>query len=428
MIGRLRGVYYGWWLVLVLGITETISWGILYYGFAVFLPVMEEDLGWSRGAMAGAFSLATLLAGVGAAPVGRWLDARGGRLLMTAGSVAGALLLLAWSRVGSLLDFYILWALIGLTMSTILYEPAFAVVTAWFEKKRTRALTAVTLMAGFASTIFMPVESWLIELQGWRAALVTLAAFLAVTTIVPHALLLRRRPEDLGLPLDGEPSTEPHQRPAPRAAGASVGEALRDTAFRWLVIAFSIATLVSFAVHVHLVAYLQDDGYEPTVAATAAGLIGAMQVLGRIVLGLLGDRFPLHVTTAVSLAIQPISLLILLLVPGPIGLFTFIALFGATKGMQTLIRPAYVATLYGRARYASIAGVLAAFVTAANALAPISGGIAHDLFGSYDPLFWSFVVLSIVPVIAVLRARHDAPAREPQPSPAPGPAAESATR
>jgi len=194
------------------------------------------------------------------------------------------------------------------------------------------------------------------------------------------------------------------------------------------VIAFSIATLVSFAVHVHLVAYLQDDGYEPTVATTAAGLIGAMQVLGRIVLGLLGDRFPLHVTTAVSLAIQPISLLILLLVPGPIGLFTFIALFGATKGMQTLIRPAYVATLYGRARYASIAGVLAAFVTAANALAPISGGIAHDLFGSYDPLFWSFVVLSIVPVIAVLRARHDAPAREPQPSPAPGPAAESATR
>jgi hypothetical protein len=96
----------------------------------------------------------------------------------------------------------------------------------------------------------------------------------------------------------------------------------------------------------------------------------------------------------------------LLLVPGPLGVFAFIALFGASKGVQTLVRPAYVATLYGRERYASIAGALAAFVTAANALAPVSGGAAHDLFGSYEPLLWAFVGLSAVAAGAALRVRR----------------------
>src|SRR6266516_763192 len=208
------GPYYGWVLVVTLGITETITWGIVYYGFTVFLPAMEADLGWSRGEMSGAFSLAILLSGIGAAPVGRWLEHHGPRLLMTAGSVAGVLLLLAWSRVTSLAQFYLLWVLIGITMSAVLYEPAFAVVTAWFERRRTRALTAVTLMAGFASTIFMPIESWLVEIQGWRMALLTLAGFLALTTILPHALLLRRRPEDLGLHVDGEAASPAHHGPA----------------------------------------------------------------------------------------------------------------------------------------------------------------------------------------------------------------------
>jgi MFS family permease len=403
---RLGGLYYGWVLVAMLGITQTITWGILYYGFSVFLTPMEAELGWSRGQMSGALSLAVLLSGLGAAPVGYWLDHRGPRLIMTAGSIA-ATLLLGLSQVTSLVQFYALWALIGLTMATVLYEPAFAVVTTWFERQRTRALTAVTLMAGLASTIFMPIESWLIELQGWRPALVTLAAFLAVTTIPPHALLLRRRPEDLGLHVDGDPAPSAHHPRAARKASVAVGAALRDSAFRWLALAFSLSTMANIAIHVHLVAYLHDRGYEATVAAAASGMVGAMQVVGRIILSALGDRASLRANTAIILGIQPLSILLLLLIPSQLGLIAFIALFGASKGAQTLVRPAFVADLYGRGRYATIAGALAAFVTAATALAPISAGAAHDLLGSYDPLLWGFVVLSAISAVAVLLVRGD---------------------
>ncbi len=400
------GIYYGWVLVVILGITQTITWGILYYGFTVLLPSLETDLGWSRGQMSGAFSVGMLLSGVCAAPVGRWLDARGPRVLMTAGSVAATILLVAWSQVTTLIEFYVLWALIGITMSAVLYEPAFAVVTAWFERRRGRALTAVTLMAGFASTIFMPIESWLVELQGWRMALLTLAGFLALTTIPAHALLLRRRPEDLGLHVDGDPAPTGHQATSRHPAPASVGEALREPAFRWLALAFSLSTVANIAVGVHMVAYFQDRGFDLTLAATATGLVGAMQVLGRIVLGLVGERVPLRVVAAIVLGLQPVAILVLLVTPGVIGVFAFIALFGAAKGGLTLIRPAFVASLYGRARYASIAGALAAFVMGATALAPISAGVAYDLLHSYDPLFWAFVVLSAVPAGAVLLARR----------------------
>jgi MFS family permease len=99
--------YYGWLLVGGLGLTEIISWGALYYAFSVFLAPMEAELGWSRGAVTGAFSLALVLSAFGAIPVGRWLDRHGARLLMTAGSCLGTVLLLAWSQVSSLEGLYL---------------------------------------------------------------------------------------------------------------------------------------------------------------------------------------------------------------------------------------------------------------------------------------------------------------------------------
>jgi MFS family permease len=154
-VRALTGPYYGWVLVGALGVTETISWGVLYYAFSVFLTPMEADLGWSRGETTGAFSLAMVLSAFAAIGVGRWMDRHGGRVLMTTGSCVGALLVLVWASTSTLPMLYLVWAAIGLVWATVLYDPAFAVITAWFDHKRVRALTAVTLMAGFASTIFL---------------------------------------------------------------------------------------------------------------------------------------------------------------------------------------------------------------------------------------------------------------------------------
>ncbi|HEX2078040.1 MAG TPA: MFS transporter, partial [Longimicrobium sp.] len=184
-------LYYGWVLVGVLAVTETVSYGVLQYAFPVFLAPMEAELGWSRTAMTGAFSLASLVAGFAAVPAGRWVDRHGPRGLMTAGSALAALLLLAWAAVDDLAVFYAVWAGLGVAMSAVLYEPAFAVVARWFHRRRGRALTVLTFVAGFASVIFVPLATWLVQAHGWRDALLWLAAILAIATVIPHALLLR---------------------------------------------------------------------------------------------------------------------------------------------------------------------------------------------------------------------------------------------
>ncbi len=196
---------YGWVIVVALSVTETVTWGIVYYGFPVFLRPMEEDLGASRVAVTGAFSVGLGVSALAALPVGRWIDRHGARGLMTLGSCLATGLTFAWGRVGSLPALYGVWFLMGLAMAATLYEPAFAVVVAWFSRKPAHALLTVTLAAGLASTIFMPIEAWLLGRIGWRSALTVLAVVLGVVTIPIHALLLRRGPQALtpGASADG---------------------------------------------------------------------------------------------------------------------------------------------------------------------------------------------------------------------------------
>jgi MFS family permease len=219
-----------WAIVGALSVTETVSWGILYYAFAAFLAPMRAELGLSTAQLTGAFSLGLLVAGVAGIPVGRYLDRHSPRPLMTAGSIAAVALVVAWSQIDGLAAFYALWVAIGLVMATVLYEPAFVVLAKHFPvaEERRRAMIALTLVAALASFIFLPLTQALIDAHGWRDALLILAAILAVITIPLHALVLRRAPSE---------SAQPH------AATPSVpaGHALRSGSFWLLSVAFFLA-------------------------------------------------------------------------------------------------------------------------------------------------------------------------------------------
>src|SRR5881409_2709242 len=160
---------YGWAVVAGLCVTETVSWGIIYYGFPVMLRPMETELGFSRAEITGAFSAGLAIAALAGLPVGRWIDRHGARSLMTAGSILATALVVLWALSRSLTGLYGVWILMGFAMAAVLYEPAFAAIVGWFPARhRDRALLAVTIVAGFASTIFMPIEAWLLLRLGWR--------------------------------------------------------------------------------------------------------------------------------------------------------------------------------------------------------------------------------------------------------------------
>jgi MFS family permease len=207
-----QGSRRGWLLVAALAASETTAYGVLAYAFAVFLVPMQQELGWSRTALTGAYSVAIIVSGVAAIPVGRWLDRHGARALMTAGSAAATLLVLAWALVSDLTVFYAIWVGVGLTMAAVLYEPAFVVIATWFgDAERRRALLTLTVVAGFASAIYVPLAGWLVQAQGWRDALIVLAALLVPLSVLPNATLRPGGPTTWS----GPPTTRPPWRPGP---------------------------------------------------------------------------------------------------------------------------------------------------------------------------------------------------------------------
>jgi MFS family permease len=391
-----RDVYYGWVIVVALSITETVTWGIIYYGFPVFLRPMEQDLGASRVAITAAFSIGLGVAALAGLPVGRWIDRHGGRGLMTLGSCLATALTFAWARVESLPALYAVWFLMGLAMAATLYEPAFAVVVSWFVHRRDRALLTVTLVAGFASTIFMPIEAWLLTRVGWRMALTILAVVLAVITIPIHAFVLRRGTAATTVrAADGSTSAAP---------GMTLGQASRTLVFWVLLVAFFLSNFSTAAVSVHLIPYLSDHGYSATVAASIIGWMGAMQVPGRMLFvpisAWLGARWmvaSVFLGQALGLGQLPFITLIGTALP-------FIVVMGASNGMSTLSRATSLAHIFGPRHYGAIAGAVALGANGARAIGPVGASLLLLGLGAYPSVFWVLAGSLVLASLAVLIA------------------------
>jgi predicted MFS family arabinose efflux permease len=387
-----KSSFYGWRIVGALAVTETISWGIVYYAFTVFIAPMERDLGWSRAELTGGFSLALLIMGAIAYPVGGWVDKHGARALMTVGSIAAALLVVAWSRVSSLPAFYAIWAGLGVCAAAVLYEPAFAIVAAWFVRRRGRALAIITFAAGLASTIFVPLSDALLGAFGWRDAVLILGLLLGAVTIPLHAVVLRRRPSDLGLLPDGEDHSLLQK--VPRQIGKTLSDALHSRYFWLLVASFSLIMLAASAIRVHFIPFLIDAGIDPSTAAVASGTIGIMQVLGRLLFAPLESRLSTRALTVGIFALQigAVSLLLVGTSTAMIGLF--IVLFGMSVGATTLARPAAIASAFGPSHYGRISSVLALFLTISSTIAPVGAGLIYDRSGNYAPVLWIILIVS----------------------------------
>ncbi|HEX8981515.1 MAG TPA: MFS transporter [Ktedonobacterales bacterium] len=389
-----------WAVVVTLGCTEAISYGVLYYAFAVFLKPMQAEMGWSRSLLTGAFSLALLLSGVAGLAVGRWLDIHGPHVLMTFGSVCAAALILAWSQTHSLLTFYLTWCAIGLIMAAVLYEPAFWVVATRFERHRGRALTVLTFVAGFASVIFVPLAGALVQAQGWRGALVTLAAILAIVTIPAHGLALRA-PYPARLRLLPYSMT---QRKGDAKHSISRTQALHSASFWWLSLAFFLITLSSAALATHLVPLLTERGYSPLIAASIVGAFGLAALPGRLIFTPLGDRFPREYVNALLFLLHALGLIALLTMPGLAGVVLFVALFGTAFGAVTPARAGIVAAMYGSANYGQINGVIAFAMTLARAAGPFAISLLYDQSKGYRTSLVALTVTAVLAIVALFRA------------------------
>jgi predicted MFS family arabinose efflux permease len=348
-------------LVAVFAVTQTVGYGVLYYAFSVLLTPIAAGLHTSTAHVAFALTISVLVWAAAAIPVGRWLDRHGGRTLMTAGSVLGVVAVVAWSAIQSTGQLYAVFVLIGLSSAMTLYEAAFSILVAVTEpSRRDTSLLAVTIVAGFASSIFFPLTGWLNAAYGWRTTLLILAGLLAITAIPGHLISVPGR----------------HVHRHHDHVGTPVAYALRDKGFWYLTAAFVAHTAAVSAVGVLLVSFLRQAGHPATIAATLAGLLGVLSVTGRLATTGLARRHGMPAVTAAVFAVQALGVAALPHLGRSIaGAAACVIAFGLGFGVATIARPAIVAARYGTTRYATIAAAMTLPVTIAKATAPLGAAL-----------------------------------------------------
>lgn len=372
----------------------TISYGTLYYGFAVLAPTITADTGWSLTAITAAFSLGLLMTGVAGVVVGRSIQARGPRVVMVVGAVVGAAGLALLGSASSYLWFMVAMLLCGAGAAGLFYAPAFAALTHWYGAGRVRALTTLTLVAGFASTVFAPLTTALAEQTSWRTTYLVFAVLLLVVAVPTHAIALR------------------HPWPV-HAASEHVTpdrDVVRSPAFLLSAAGATLTTLAMFAALVALIPLLVQRGMTPTLAAWALGLGGAGQVLGRLAFPRLTAMTDVRQRVMWGTAAMAATTLTLALVPGPAALLIVIAMVaGAARGLYTLVGATLVTDLWGPERYAAINGVLGAPVAVATALGPFAGAWIAEVAGGYPATFAVLAALAAVGSVLSVQAVQRAP-------------------
>lgn len=385
-------------VLVVLCITQIVSWGVLYYAFPVLAPSIAADTGWSVAAVTAAFSAGLVVSALVGIPAGRWLDRHGPRPVMTAGSVLAVPAIVIIGTTRSFPVFVAGWLLAGVAMAGTLYPPAFAALTRWWGPRRVTALTALTLLAGLASTVFAPLTAALLDQLGWQRSYLVLAGVLAVITIPAHWFGLR----------GPWPQPDPPDRPA--HAEHHPDAIARSRPFLLLTAAMTLGTFTAFAVVVNQVPLLLERGLSTQLAAWALGLGGLGQVLGRLGYPRLTATTGVRARGMLVLALVAITTAVLALLTGPAALLIAAAMLaGAARGVLTLLQATAISDRWGATHYGRLNGLLSAPAMLATALAPWAGAALAQPLGGYPAVF---ALLAGVAALAVLLTAGSVPRSE----------------
>ncbi len=368
--------------IAVLSVGQIVCWAALYYAFTAFVLPMQRELGWSKPVLMGAYTFGLLVSAALSFAVGAALDRGHGRAVMTLGPLLGAAGMGLWALGSNVLLLYAAWGVLGAAMAMTLYEPAFTIVTRLYPARFREAVTAITLVGGFASTLCFPVVALLQSQLGWRAALGVIALALLLTAAL-HAWVLAGAsiaPVAPVVPLAPVPA-----RAAVELA-ASLGDALASRAFWSLTTTFASFTFVAGAMWAHMAPALASKGLSPGDALTVLVCIGPAQVLGRLVFVFLGRRVSLRALSLVVLGGMPLGCVLFALGQGLASLLAFALLFGMANGMATLVRGGLLPDYFGRAAIGRIGGAMSGVAQFARAGAPLAAAWVFVLLPGYREL------------------------------------------
>jgi MFS family permease len=404
-------LFYGWIIVAVVFVTMGVGVNART-AFSLLFPPILDEFGWERGVTAGAFSFGFLVSAALSPLLGRLMDRRGPRVVIEIGVIligAGLLLAPLVSRPSHL--YATLGVMVGGGSVCLGYTGQSLFLPNWFVRRRGLAMSVAFSGVGVGSMLLLPWVQSLIDRSGWRAACWAVG-LLVLLLLVPLNLLLRRRPEDMGLAPDGDRAAGPGA-PAPvsnvvdvawAAVDWTLARAARTARFWWIAIGYFSGLFCWYAVQVHQTRYLIEIGFSATDAAWSLGFVSLAGIPGQIALGHLSDRIgreSVWTVGALGFTICYAALLLLAATPTAPLLYVMVIAQGMLGYGLTSVVGAIPAEIFQGRHYGSIFGTLMLSSIAGGAAGPWLTGVIYDRTGSYTLAYWIAIAFSVVSAVAI---------------------------
>jgi len=370
------------WLIVAALFVVTYGVSVPLAAYGVFLPVIAEHFGWTRGAVSAALSLNLLVGGIAGFAVGTLADRHGPRVLLAATTALAGTGFALVAAVSTLWQLYLLVGLVAGVGTSSFYVLGTATVTHWFEDRRGLALALVLIGFNLGYITGGPAAAWLITRLGWRVAYCMLGSGCGlVTTIAALGVRLPRQAERAAL-----------RRPRPAvASGAARGgahgitllESLTDPRQWALNVSWLLIGGIAIMISVHAVPFARDQGVSLTGASLALTAYGIGSAIGRLLGGTLSDRVGARRTIAAAFVLQIAALVGLLWVPSRAGLLLSLMAFGAGFAASDTVVAQVVPQVFGMRALGAIMGILTLGWRCGAAIGPALAGFLYDLTGSY---------------------------------------------
>ena len=412
--------YYGWVLVAVVSVMGLIGPVQSVMVLSILLKPMTEEFHWSRTAFTGALTVGTVLGGLLAAGMGPLIDRYGSRWPLVAGLalMGGSLMLMP--LVTGLWQFYLIQTVGRIAMFGIVGLATMVIIPKWFVAKlgRAMALSGIGARVGNITTpLYMQL---LVQVGNWRLATLVAGLTVWVVAILPAAIFVRRRPEDMGLLPDGV-SPDVQQPPQLTARGRArgrtsrvdvsftLGQVAQLPTFYFLLTAGVLAQLGSSAIAFHMIPYLTDQGITPSTAVLVLAVWSVGMGLGSLVAGFIADRFDSRLLMVIVLLLYAGGFFLLLAIPGNAAAFPWGFYQGVVQGgMLFLVLNLSIVDYFGRKHLGTIRGAISPVMQLSNAAGPLGAALAYDFLGSYVVVFSVFGASALAACILVLFARRPA--------------------
>ncbi len=406
-------IFYGWWIVAACFILLFCFGGAGFYSFSIFIKPFEEYFGWSRSQVALGMSIFFLVNGAAQPILGRFCKTIGPRKIIIAGCITSGVSFFLVSLTKSLWYFYLIYAVLSLTLSAITFVPISSLLSAWFEKRRGSAIGLSYIGISAGGMVLTPAIGAIIPTFGLQYTFIMLGLLMWILALPTAFFLIKDNPSDMGLLPDGdapmstlkdEPLKTDKLHKSILDEGWPFVKAIRSGQFWGIIMTFFLCSVAWSGVLQHQVPLVVEKGIPYTSATIALGLTSALGGLGKFGFGRLTETIPFKWVMVICLGMQTVGLFFLLNLHAMTMLWLYVIIFGFGMGGVIVLQPLAISKYFGLASFGVLLGICQLFHSLGSSLGSFSSGLIYDHFGDYKQALMVFIVIYFLSLATVFLA------------------------